>query len=336
MSRQEQNEILSSPLSVKRILVTGGAGYIGSHTCVELLLTGFHVTVLDNLHNSSSSTIDRVRQIVGDVRAGNLVFHRLDLCDKRALFAFAKTVPKFDAAIHFAGHKAVGESVSQPLQYYENNLTSTLNLLALLQQQRCFKLVFSSSATVYGNYTGKEVMISEASPLSPTNPYGRTKLFIEEILRDVGAGAPGKWKIAILRYFNPVGAHESGLIGEEPQGVPNNLMPYILQVAAGIRPHLSVFGGDYHTFDGTCIRDYIHVVDLAKGHVKALQVALFGDRMAADVDEFNLGTGKGTSVLQALKRRVQTTSFVSLSLFGGKVYDTTQILFFWVFQIVLR
>ena len=270
------------------ILVTGGAGYIGSHTCVQLLDAGYEVTVVDNLSNSSIEAIRRVEKICGKI----IKFYEKDLVNKgdlRAIFA----ENKFDAVIHFAGLKAVGESVSIPLKYYQNNLISTMNLCDVMQEFGVKKLVFSSSATVYGK--PKTVPISEDFPLSCTNPYGRTKLMIEEILRDLSV-ADSEWDIAILRYFNPVGAHESGLIGEDPKDVPNNLMPYVAQTAIGKREYVHVFGGDYDTPDGTGVRDYIHVVDLADGHLKALEK--ISDNIG--IVTYNLGTGLGYSVLDMI------------------------------------
>lgn len=270
------------------ILVTGGAGYIGSHTCVQLLNAGYEVTVVDNLSNSSVEAIHRVEKICGKT----IKFYKRDLVNKediRAIFS----ENKFDAVIHFAGLKAVGESVAIPLKYYQNNLISTMNLCDVMQEFSVKKLVFSSSATVYGK--PKTVPISEDFPLSCTNPYGRTKLMIEEILRDLVI-ADSEWDIAILRYFNPVGAHESGLIGEDPKDVPNNLMPYVAQTAIGKREYVHVFGGDYDTPDGTGVRDYIHVVDLADGHLKALEK--ISDNVG--VVTYNLGTGHGYSVLDMI------------------------------------
>ena len=270
-----------------KVLVTGGAGYIGSHTCVELLEAGHEVVVLDNLSNSCETAVQRVEQITGKP----LPFYRTDLLD----YAASEKVFQahaFDAVIHFAGLKAVGESVARPLAYYHNNITGTLHLLDLMQKYRVKNLVFSSSATVYGN--PHTVPIREDFPLSATNPYGRTKLMLEQILRDVAAADDGL-RVSLLRYFNPVGAHKSGMIGEDPNDIPNNLMPYIAQVAIGKLPCLSVFGNDYDTPDGTGVRDYIHVVDLARGHLKAL------DHLEAQkerVDVFNLGTGHGYSVLE--------------------------------------
>ena len=270
------------------ILVTGGAGYIGSHTCVQLLDAGYEVTVVDNLSNSCVEAIRRVEKICGKT----IKFYEKDLVnidDVRAIFA----ENKFDAVIHFAGLKAVGESVAIPLKYYQNNLISTMNLCEVMAESHVKKLVFSSSATVYGK--PETVPIREDFPLSCTNPYGRTKLMIEEMLRDF-AVADSEWDIAILRYFNPVGAHESGLIGEDPKDIPNNLMPYVAQTAVGKREYVHVFGNDYDTHDGTGVRDYIHVVDLADGHLKALEK--ISDHVG--VVTYNLGTGTGYSVLDMI------------------------------------
>ncbi len=268
------------------ILLTGGAGYIGSHTCVEMLNAGYDVIVVDNLNNSSRESLNRVKTITGkDVK-----FYENDVCDKDALRKiFADN--KIDAVVHFAGHKAVGESVQKPIMYYKNNLESTHSLIEVMTEFDVKKLVFSSSATVYGAST--EVPLVEGMPTGATNPYGRTKLFIEEILRDLYV-SDKSWCIALLRYFNPIGAHKSGLIGEDPKGIPNNLMPYISQVAVGKLKELHVFGDDYNTKDGTGVRDYIHVVDLAIGHVKAVAWALNN----LGCEEINLGTGNGTSVLE--------------------------------------
>ena len=269
-----------------RVLVTGGAGYIGSHTCVELLNAGHEVIVVDNLCNSKISVLDRVKQIAGR----SVSFYDLDVRDKAALSAVFGA-HKIDAVIHFAGLKSVGESVAMPLQYYDNNVYGTLVLAQVMAEHNVRNLVFSSSATVYGDPAS--VPIREDFPLSATNPYGRSKLIVEEMLRDLPIAEPD-WHIALLRYFNPVGAHSSGLIGEDPNGIPNNLMPYVAQVAAGKLARLSVFGGDYPTPDGTGVRDYIHVVDLALGHVLAL------DALAnkSGVVTYNLGTGRGYSVLE--------------------------------------
>ena len=271
-----------------KILLTGGAGYIGSHTCFELLSNGHDVTVVDNLSNSKITSLERVQELVGR----SIEFYELDLRDRDALDAvFARS--QFDAVIHFAGLKAPGESVMIPLDYYHNNLVGTLVLCQVMKAYQVQNLVFSSSATVYG--VPQTMPIREDFPLSAINPYGRTKLMIEEILRDLFRSDP-TWNMALLRYFNPVGAHPSGRIGEDPRGIPNNLMPFIAQVAVGRRPELAVFGGDYPTPDGTCIRDYIHVVDLARGHLKAL------DRLATrpGVVSYNLGMGRGYSVLEVV------------------------------------
>ena len=246
------------------VLVTGGAGYIGSHTCLELLHSGHQVTVIDNLANSSREALRRVEALSGR----SLTFHEVDLLDLEALRTVFRQTPEATAVIHFAGLKAVGESVRIPLRYYQNNLNGTLNLCQVMAEQEVKVLVFSSSATVYGDPAS--VPIREDFPLSCTNPYGRTKLMIEEILRDLHRADP-TWRIGLLRYFNPVGAHPSGRIGEDPGGIPNNLMPYIAQVAVGTLGELAVFGGDYPTPDGTGVRDYIHVVDLALGHLRALE-----------------------------------------------------------------
>lgn len=275
------------PGKTMKILVTGGAGYIGSHTCVELLTAGHEVIVVDNLVNASRESVRRVEELA----ARALRFYEVDLLDQTALErVFAESVP-LDGVIHFAGLKAVGESVEQPLLYYDNNIRATLNLCRAMVRHNVGNIIFSSSATVYGNPA--TVPITEDFPLSCTNPYGRTKLMTEEILSDICC-ARGDWNVVLLRYFNPVGAHESGRIGEDPGGIPNNLMPYISQVAVGKLERLSVFGDDYETVDGTGVRDYIHVVDLALGHVKALQ--RLKDNTGVSI--YNLGTGTGYSVLE--------------------------------------
>ncbi len=270
------------------ILLTGGAGYIGSHTCIELINAGYELVVYDNFSNSSIEAIKRVEKIVGK----SILLEKGDIRDQNRLHeVFSKY--KIDSVIHFAGLKAVGESVELPLKYYDNNVNGTLVLLDVMKEFSCKKIVFSSSATVYGNPSS--VPIDENFPLSATNAYGRSKLFIEEILRDMYV-SDNSWQIIILRYFNPVGAHISGTIGEDPNGIPNNLMPYIAQTAVGKREYLSVFGGDYDTHDGTGVRDYIHVVDLALGHLKALE-------KIDDINTvltINLGTGIGYSVLDML------------------------------------
>ena len=267
-----------------RVLVTGGLGYIGSHTVVELINNGDEVVIIDNLSNAKKEVIDKLKEITGK----DIKLYIDDVCDREALRKIFKE-NKIDAVIHFAGYKAVGESVLKPLMYYRNNIDSTLTLLEVMEENKVRNIVFSSSATVYGN--PKTLPIKEDFPLSTTNPYGTTKLFIEHILSDLYV-SNNEWNIVILRYFNPIGAHKSGLIGEDPNGIPNNLMPYIVKVATGELPCLSVFGDDYNTVDGTGVRDYIHVVDLARGHVLALKNRNNGIRY------YNLGTGHGTSVLE--------------------------------------
>jgi UDP-glucose 4-epimerase len=272
------------------ILVTGGAGYIGSHTCVELLNAGHDVVVVDNLVNSSEESLKRVEKITGK----SVKFYEADLLDRDAMNKIFDN-EKIDSVIHFAGLKAVGESVSKPLEYYYNNVTGTLVLCDVMRNHGVKNIVFSSSATVYGS--PKTVPITEDFPLSVTNPYGRTKLMLEEILQDLVVADP-EWNVVLLRYFNPIGAHKSGLIGENPKGIPNNLIPYITQVAVGKLESVGVFGDDYDTPDGTGVRDYIHVVDLAIGHVKAI------DKMSKEkggVLIYNLGTGNGYSVLDMVK-----------------------------------
>ncbi len=272
------------------VLVTGGAGYIGSHTCLELLKNGDSVVVLDNLSNSSMEGLRRVEELTGKKPA----FFKSDLLDIDAVRKVFTACPDIDSVIHFAGLKAVGESVEQPQRYYENNITGTLNLCRVMAENNVKNIVFSSSATVYGDPA--TVPITEDFPLSCTNPYGRTKLMVEDILSDLHVADP-KWNVVLLRYFNPVGAHKSGRIGEDPSGIPNNLMPYISQVAVGTLPELSVFGDDYDTPDGTGVRDYIHVVDLALGHLKALNKLM----AKPGVVIYNLGTGNGYSVLDMVK-----------------------------------
>ena len=266
------------------VLVTGGCGYIGSHTVVDLLNEGYEVVIVDNLSNSKKEVLDYIKKITNK----EVTFYEYDLCDKEKLESvFEKE--KIDSVIHFAGLKAVGESVEKPLEYYENNLISTLNLLDCMRKYEVYKIVFSSSATVYGN--PKSLPIYEDFPLSTTNPYGSTKLMIEMILKDLYK-ADSRFDITILRYFNPIGAHKSGLLGEDPNGIPNNLMPYIVKVATHELPVLSIFGDDYNTVDGTGVRDYIHVCDLSYGHVLSLKNKKTGLKI------YNLGTGKGTSVLE--------------------------------------
>ncbi|MGV3079561.1 UDP-glucose 4-epimerase GalE [Streptococcus sp. 32226D021BW] len=271
------------------ILVTGGAGYIGSHTVVELLKLGKDVVIVDNLSNSSILVLDRIETITGK----RPTFYELDVANKVALReVFEKE--SIEAAIHFAGYKAVGESVQKPVMYYENNIMSTLALVEVMAEFGVKKIVFSSSATVYGLNNPSPLV--ETMPTSATNPYGYTKVMLEQILRDVEV-ADKEWSVALLRYFNPIGAHESGLIGEDPAGIPNNLMPFVAQVAVGKRPELSVFGNDYDTVDGTGVRDYIHVIDLALGHIKALEKI----STTAGVHTYNLGSGQGTSVLELVQ-----------------------------------
>lgn len=273
---------------MKTVLVTGGAGFIGSHTCVELLNAGYGIVVMDNFVNSSMQAVDAVKTITGK----DFPFYECDMCDEAAFEkVFAEN--QIDAVIHFAGLKAVGESVQKPLEYYSNNLTGTFVLLRLMRKYGVHKLVFSSSATVYGSHN--PVPFREDMPIGgTTNPYGTTKVMIERILQDVCI-ADKEMRVALLRYFNPIGAHPSGLIGENPNGIPNNLMPYVARVAAGILPCLSVYGDDYDTPDGTGVRDYIHVCDLAMGHIKALEKL---DSIPGGCEIYNLGTGKGTSVLE--------------------------------------
>lgn len=277
------------------VLVAGGAGYIGSHTCVELINSGYDVIIVDNFYNSKPEVINRLEKITGK----SVKTYELDICDCDLLEEVFKD-NDIDSIIHFAAYKAVGESVEKPIEYYNNNLKTSINLFILAKKYKVNSFIFSSSATVYGN--PKSLPIKEDFPFSTTNPYGTTKLMIENMLMDIGK-LENSFKIVILRYFNPVGAHKSGLIGEQPQGIPNNLMPYLLKVAAGQLSELHVFGDDYPTIDGTGVRDYIHVVDLARGHVKALD----------NIDElekisiFNLGTGRGYSVLE-LKDEVEKAS----------------------------
>ena len=278
------------------ILITGGAGFIGSHTAVEFLNAGYEIVIVDNFCNSNPKALDRIKEITGK----DFPFYEVDLCDKAALEKVFAENPEIDSAIHFAGLKAVGESVEKPGLYYYNNLVSTLNLVELMSKYNAKHIVFSSSATVYG--MPKTVPISEDFPLSTTNPYGETKLMIERILKDMWV-SDNDWSVSVLRYFNPIGAHKSGLIGENPRGIPNNLLPYVAKVAAGQLPYLSVFGNDYDTKDGTGVRDYIHVVDLAKAHLKALERA----KKVNGVEHFNVGTGTGYSVLEIVKAYEKAT-----------------------------
>lgn len=271
------------------ILVTGGTGYIGSHTCVELLDADYDVVVVDNFSNSKPEVLNRIDEITGK----KLKFYEVDILDREGLErVFSEN--DIEAVIHFAGLKAVGESVEIPIKYYHNNITGTLTLCEVMQEYDVKRIVFSSSATVYG--MNNESPLTEDLPLNATNPYGWTKLMIEQILRDVFV-SDRSWSISLLRYFNPIGAHESGRIGEDPNGIPNNLMPYITQVAVGKRKELSVFGDDYETHDGTGVRDYIHVVDLARGHLRALEKIM----ESTGVNAYNLGTGVGYSVLDVVK-----------------------------------
>ena len=271
------------------ILVTGGAGYIGSHTCVELLESGYEVVVVDNLYNASEESLKRVEKITGK----SLTFYEADILDKEALNKIFDA-HKIDAVIHFAGYKAVGESVVKPIEYYHNNMTGTLVLCDVMKAHGVKNIVFSSSATVYGDPA--QIPITESCPKGqPTNPYGWTKSMLEQVLTDIHT-SDNQWNVILLRYFNPIGAHKSGIIGEDPKGIPNNLVPYVAQVAVGKRECLGVFGNDYDTPDGTGVRDYIHVVDLATGHVKAIE------KIAENpgVEVYNLGTGNGYSVLQVV------------------------------------
>jgi len=278
-----------------KILVTGGAGYIGSHTTLLLLEAGYDVVVVDNLSNSSRESLNRVEKLAGKAPE----FYQTDIRDSKGLESIFET-HQFDGVIHFAGLKAVGESTEIPLDYYEQNISGTITLLKVMKKFQCHRIVFSSSATVYGDPAS--VPITEDFPTSATNPYGRTKLFIEEILRDL-ALSDTHWHVILLRYFNPVGAHKSGLIGEQPQGIPNNLMPYISQVAVGKRDKLSVFGGDYPTPDGTGVRDYIHVMDLSDAHLKAIEKI----QDLAGTTTLNIGTGNGYSVLEMVQAFEQST-----------------------------
>ncbi len=293
-----------------KILITGGAGYIGTHTCIELLNSGFEVVVLDNLSNSSLESIKRVEYITNS----SIPFHNVDVRDKVALSEIF-TKHKIDGVIHFAGLKAVGESVSNPLDYYDNNISGTIILSQVMNEFNCKTIVFSSSATVYGN--PETVPIKENFPLSVTNPYGRSKLVIEDFFRDVFL-SDKSWKIALLRYFNPVGAHKSGIIGEDPNGVPNNLIPYISQVAVGKLNAVQVFGDDYSTPDGTGVRDYIHVVDLAKGHIKALMELVKKPQILT----INLGTGTGYSVLDMIKAfEIASNTSINYKIVGRRPGD---------------
>ncbi len=291
---------------MSKILVTGGTGYIGSHTVVELVENGEDVVIVDNFSNSSPDVLDRIEEITGK----RVKFYEVDILDEEKLEQVFKE-NEIESVVHFAGLKAVGESVAKPVEYYHNNITGTLVLLKLMQKYNCKKIVFSSSATVYGN-PGK-LPIKENFPLSTTNPYGSTKLVIENILQDVNV-ADQNFRVAILRYFNPIGAHESGLIGERPNGIPNNVMPYIVKVATGEYEKLTVFGNDYPTPDGTGVRDYIHVVDLAQGHLKALDKI----REEKGVKIYNLGTGHGYSVLDLVQNFEKTNNIKVNYVIGAR------------------
>jgi UDP-glucose 4-epimerase len=303
----------------KKILVTGGTGYIGSHTAVELINEGFDVTIIDNLYNSEAGVIDRIEQISG-VRPELNVF---DLCDKDKLSLYFEKNREITAIIHFAAYKAVGESVHKPLDYYRNNLLSLINLLESMKNFCIPSLVFSSSCTVYGQ--PEKLPVTEDAPLQPaTSPYGNTKQIGEEIIRDTTAAEKGIKAIS-LRYFNPIGAHPSALIGELPRGVPENLVPYITQTAYGLREELKVFGDDYDTPDGSCIRDYLHVVDLAKAHVIAVK-RLIENKNKSDYEVFNLGTGRGVSVLEAIKSFERATGVkVRYKITGRRAGDIEKI-----------
>ncbi|KAG0257055.1 hypothetical protein BG011_004195 [Mortierella polycephala] len=287
------------------ILITGGAGFIGSHTVVQLLNLGKKLVIVDNLCNSSEVALHRAKALAHNPH-GSLIFHKVDLLDGDALQQVFELYT-FSTCIHFAGLKAVGESTLIPLGYYQTNVTGTLNLVQLLQKYNCRNLIFSSSATVYG-LPPSDAPIKEDAPTGAMNPYGRTKLYIEEILRDTAASEPGKWNIILLRYFNPVGAHESGRIGEDPNGAPNNLMPYVAQVAIGSRPVINVFGNDYPTKDGTGVRDYIHIEDLARGHVAAVEKiqAVIRSNKTLDCVPYNLGAGRGYSVMEMIQSMSET------------------------------
>ncbi len=278
------------------ILVTGGAGFIGSHTVVELLNSGYEVVIVDNFSNSNSKSLEAIKKITGK----DFKFYEIDILDTEKLNKVFEENPDITSVIHFAAFKAVGESVAKPIEYYQNNITGTLSLVSCMKKHNVKKIVFSSSATVYGN--PKTVPIKEDFSKHATNPYGQTKVMVEQILEDIYVSDNG-WSVILLRYFNPIGAHESGLIGEMPNGIPNNLMPYINQVALGKIDHLNIFGNDYPTPDGTGVRDYIHVVDLAKGHIKAIERT---EKMTG-VESYNLGTGKGYSVLEIVNNFEKAT-----------------------------
>ncbi|MFC0524647.1 UDP-glucose 4-epimerase GalE [Pontibacillus salicampi] len=295
------------------VLLTGGAGYIGSHACVELLEQGYEVVVVDNFMNSSMVALDRVKYLTGK----EMTLCYIDLLDEEGLERVFQN-HYIEAVIHFAGLKAVGESVAYPLRYYHNNVTGTLTLIRVMDRYDVKTMIFSSSATVYGE--PETTPITEDFPLSATNPYGRTKLMIEEILYDLSQ-SDSSWSITILRYFNPIGAHPSGLIGESPDGVPNNLLPYVTQVAVGRRPAVQVFGNNYNTVDGTGVRDYIHVVDLAIGHIRAVEKA----NSAPGIRAYNLGTGEGYSVLQVIEAMTETTEIpIPFEIVGPRSGDIAE------------
>ncbi|XP_021863242.1 bifunctional UDP-glucose 4-epimerase and UDP-xylose 4-epimerase 1 [Spinacia oleracea] len=304
----------------RNILVTGGAGFIGTHCVLALLKQGFRVVIIDNLDNSVEEAVNRVRELAGPDLSQNLEFHLGDLRNKDDLEKLFSG-NNFDAVIHFAGLKAVGESVAHPFRYYDNNLIGSINLYQTMAKYNCKKLVFSSSATVYGQ--PEKIPCVEDFELKAMNPYGRTKLFLEEIARDISS-ADKEWSMILLRYFNPVGAHESGKLGEDPKGIPNNLMPYIQQVAVGRLPELNVYGTDYPTRDGTAIRDYIHVMDLADGHVAALRKLFTAKNIGCDT--INLGTGNGASVLEMAKAFEKASGKeISLKMCPRRAGDATEV-----------
>ncbi|KAF9195032.1 hypothetical protein BGZ51_005996 [Haplosporangium sp. Z 767] len=308
------------------ILVTGGAGFIGSHTVVQLLNLGKKLVIVDNLCNSSEIALYRAKALAHNPH-GSFIFHKVDLLDGDALQQVFELYT-FSACIHFAGLKAVGESTQIPLGYYQTNITGTLNLVQLLQKYNCRNLIFSSSATVYG-LPPSDAPIKEDAPTGAMNPYGRTKLYIEEILRDTAASEPGKWNIILLRYFNPVGAHESGRIGEDPNGTPNNLMPYVAQVAIGSRPVINVFGNDYNTKDGTGVRDYIHIVDLARGHVAAMEKiqAVIRSNKTLGCVPYNLGAGRGYSVMEMIQSMSKTVGYaLPYKVIGRRCGDVATVI----------
>ena len=300
-----------------KILVSGGTGYIGSHTCVELLNKGYDVVAFDNLYNSKIDVVDRVEKITGK----KLIFYKADMLDKESMRPIFEE-HKFDAVIHFAALKAVGESVQKPLAYYKNNISGSLNLCELMNEYGCKRIIFSSSATVYG--APKTVPITEDFPLSTTNPYGSTKLMLERIFSDFCVPDP-EWSVVLLRYFNPIGAHPTALIGELPNGVPQNLIPYLTQTAIGIREKLSVFGDDYDTPDGSCIRDFINVVDLAKAHVVAIR-RILENKQKEKVEVFNIGTGRGLSVLELINAFEKATGVkLNYQIVGRRAGDIEKV-----------